>query len=119
MDSDLIKIQTCFSGVSTTIDPIRDISLDLGPVTEGGRQPTSLFECLEKYTKAEHLGETRMCPHCGSNQESTKQFTLKTLPIVVSFHLKRCLSSEEVKLDNQISNWQTWTSLLMSINNKW
>lgn len=92
-----MKIQTCFSGVSTTIDPIKDFSLDLGPVTVGGRQPTSLYECLEKFTRAEHLGSTRiMCSNCGSYQESTKQLTLKTLPIVVSFHLKRFLRSEEV-----------------------
>lgn len=85
-----------FSGVSTKIEPIKDFSLDLGPVTGGERQPTSLFECLEKYTKAEHLGSTRMCSNCGSYQESTKQLTLKTLPIVVSFHLKRFLSSKGV-----------------------
>lgn len=100
MACDLIEIQTCFSGVSTKIDPIKDFSLDLGPVTLGERQPTSLYECLEKYTKAEHLGSTRMCSNCGSYQESTKQLTLKTLPIVVSFHLKRFLRSEEVSLFN-------------------
>lgn len=93
----LIKTQPCFSGVSTTIDPIKDFSLDLGAVNLGGRRPTSLYECLEKFTRAEHLGPTRiMCSNCGSYQESTKQLTLKTLPIVVSFHLKRLLRSVEV-----------------------
>lgn len=101
MRIDLTSIQTCFSSVSTKIDPIRDFNLDLDPMTEGGQQPTSLYECLEKYTKAEHLG--RICPRCGSEEESTKQCTLKTLPIVVSFHLKRCSRSGEVKIDMLIN----------------
>lgn len=90
--------KTCSSGVSTTIDPIKDFSLDLGPVTLGGRQPSSLHECLDRFTRAEHLGIKIMCSNCGSYQESTKQLTLKTLPIVVSFHLKRFQHSNEVSL---------------------
>lgn len=83
-----MKIRTCFSGVSTTIDPIKDFSIDLGSVAAGQR--TSLYECLEKYTRAEHLGATLiMCSNCESYQMWTKQLTLKTLPIVVTFHLKR------------------------------
>lgn len=93
-----MKYRVLYSGVSTTIDPIWDFSLDLGPVTLGGRPPSSLVDCLERFTRAEHLGENAkiMCSSCQSYQESTKQFTMKTLPIVISFHLKRFQHMKEV-----------------------
>lgn len=84
-----------FSGVSTTIDPFWDISLDLGPSASSSisdsSTPTSLLDCLERFTRAEHLGSTAKikCNNCESYQESTKQLTMKQLPIVASFHLKR------------------------------
>lgn len=86
------------SGVSTTIDPIWDFSLDLGPVTFGGRPPSSLVDCLERFTRAEDLGLDAkiMCSNCKSYQVSTKQLTMKTLPIVVTFHLKRFEHFNEV-----------------------
>uniref|UniRef100_A0A0B7A1L4 Ubiquitin carboxyl-terminal hydrolase n=2 Tax=Arion vulgaris TaxID=1028688 RepID=A0A0B7A1L4_9EUPU len=123
------------NNVSTTIDPIWDISLDLGPgyihslpvlpttataaqnrntvpsstsqstsSTElshsptpgftnspGNYEPTSLVECLKRFTKTEHLGNSAKikCSKCHSYQESTKQLTMKKLPIVACFHLKR------------------------------
>lgn len=92
-----ISFDNC-SGVSTTVDPFWDISLDLGPspstkVTTGsgtGSIPTSLQDCLERFTRAEHLGSSAKikCSRCLSYQESTKQLTMKKLPIVASFHLK-------------------------------
>ncbi|XP_074040933.1 ubiquitin carboxyl-terminal hydrolase nonstop [Leptinotarsa decemlineata] len=97
LQSDLV-CQEC-NGVSTKIDPIWDFSLDLGPVTLGGRQPSSLYECLERFTRAEHLGSKAkiLCSNCQTYQESTKQFTMKTLPIVVSFHLKRFQHLNEIE----------------------
>ncbi|XP_025096651.1 ubiquitin carboxyl-terminal hydrolase 22-like isoform X2 [Pomacea canaliculata] len=144
------------NNVSTTIDPIWDISLDLGPgpgpspscaaaaaaaaaaansatstaatatatagVEAGGvsvgntasavsdstttanlspasgftnspsnYEPTSLTECLKRFTRPEHLGNSAKikCSNCHSYQESTKQLTLKKSPIVACFHLKR------------------------------
>jgi len=102
-------------GVSTTVDPFWDISLDLGPSpnskmgnspnSHSGRAPelglgskdssistpTSLLDCLERFTRPEHLGSSAKikCSRCLSYQESTKQLTMKKLPIVASFHLKR------------------------------
>ncbi|XP_050502753.1 ubiquitin carboxyl-terminal hydrolase nonstop isoform X1 [Diabrotica virgifera virgifera] len=97
LQSDLV-CKRC-NGVSTTIDPIWDFSLDLGPVTLGGRQPSSLHECLDRFTRAELLEnkEKTFCSNCQSHEESTKQFTMKTLPIVVCFHLKRFQHTNEVK----------------------
>ena len=105
------------SGVSTTVDPFWDISLDLGAspsakvgngssnssstgsggTAGSGRErkdslsaPTSLVDCLERFTRPEHLGSSAKikCSRCSSYQESTKQLTMKKLPIVASFHLK-------------------------------
>jgi len=100
--NDWINYKLVFiSGVSTTVDPFWDISLDLGPspsskisATTNNKQsndvPTSLIDCLERFTRAEHLGSSAKikCSRCLSYQESTKQLTMKKLPVVASFHLK-------------------------------
>ncbi|CAB3372912.1 Hypothetical predicted protein [Cloeon dipterum] len=85
---------TSCSGVSTTIDPFWDISLDLGTTPATGdtsKVPKSLLDCLERFTRPEHLGSSAKikCSSCQSYQESTKQLTMKKLPVVASFHLKR------------------------------
>ena len=55
LQSDVV-CQTCKS-VSTTIDPFWDISLDLPTVlTKDQTTPISLHDCLERFTKPEHLG---------------------------------------------------------------
>jgi len=132
---------TCFAcqGVSTTIDPFWDISLDLGNIgytispsknsssqnqksslntsssiedissqdsdmssqstPETTTVPQSLMACLESFTRPERLGsEAKIrCSHCHSYQESTKQLTMRKLPIVVCFHLKRFEHSKKSK----------------------
>ncbi|VEN36958.1 unnamed protein product [Callosobruchus maculatus] len=93
LQSDLV-CQNC-NVVSTTIDPLWDFSLDLGPVTLDGKQPTSLKAVLERFTRAELLRV--MCSNCGTYQESTKRLTMKTLPVVISFHLKRFQHSKKIK----------------------
>ena len=101
--------QVC-KGVSTTIDPFWDISLDLPAIADGST--ISLDFCLNRFTQAEHLGsmskircdnhvkarrlslilcaiDNFRCSKCNSHQESTKQLTMQKLPVVASFHLKR------------------------------
>jgi ubiquitin carboxyl-terminal hydrolase 22/27/51 len=89
LQSDVV-CQSC-NGVSTTIDPFWDISLDLGEAHQGYGPPKSLVHCLERFTRAEHLGSNAKikCSSCKSYQESTKQLSMRTLPVVASFHLKR------------------------------
>lgn len=89
LQSDVV-CQSC-KGVSTTIDPFWDISLDLGEVQQGWGPPKTLLDCLERFTQAEHLGSNAKikCSSCQTYQESTKQLTMRSLPIVASFHLKR------------------------------
>lgn len=45
---------------------------------------------LLRFTRPEHLGSSAKikCSGCHSYQESTKQLTMKKLPIVACFHLK-------------------------------
>ncbi|RZF47816.1 hypothetical protein LSTR_LSTR013141, partial [Laodelphax striatellus] len=54
----------------------------------GGGGSVSLDECLEQFTRAEHLGSIR-CNNCDADQQQTKQLTVQKLPVVVCFHLKR------------------------------
>ncbi|KAM9181434.1 LOW QUALITY PROTEIN: ubiquitin carboxyl-terminal hydrolase 51 [Dugong dugon] len=103
-----VTCQAC-QGVSTTIDPCWDISLDLpgscatftsqspertdSTVNRNHHIPEipSLTDCLQWFTRPEHLGSSAKikCSSCQSYQESTKQLTMKKLPIVACFHLKR------------------------------
>ena len=43
-----------------------------------------------RFTRPEHLGSAAKikCSNCDVNQESTKQLTMKKLPLVACFHLK-------------------------------
>ncbi|MGH0119587.1 UNVERIFIED_CONTAM: hypothetical protein FKN15_056855 [Acipenser sinensis] len=104
-------------GVSTTIDPFWDISLDLpgsstpfwplSPGSDGSAVngeshasgTTTLTDCLRRFTRPEHLGSSAKikCSGCHSYQESTKQLTMKKLPIVACFHLKRFEHSAKLR----------------------
>ncbi|EEC05782.1 ubiquitin-specific protease, putative [Ixodes scapularis] len=90
LQSDVV-CQSC-KGVSTTIDPFWDISLDLGPSSHLQQlMPHPGWQTLHLFTRPEHLGSSAKirCGQCQSYQESTKQLTMKKLPVVCSFHLKR------------------------------
>lgn len=61
--------------------------------------PKSLVDCLRRFTRPERLGsEAKIkCSQCQTYQESTKQLTMKKLPIVVCFHFKRFEHSKKSK----------------------
>ncbi|CAJ0965323.1 unnamed protein product [Ranitomeya imitator] len=54
---------------------------------------------LNRFTRPEHLGSSAKikCSGCHSYQESTKQLTMKKLPIVACFHLKRFEHSAKLR----------------------
>lgn len=87
LQSDIV-CQKC-KGVSTTIEPIWDFALDLVPGA------LTLVECLKHFTKAELLDNFSMCESCGLPRQVTKQLSIKTLPTVVTFQLKRFKKSDE------------------------
>jgi len=74
------------SFVSTAFDPFFDISLELSDADE----VITLTDCLTRFTNTEKLGfeEKIKCRACQSYQESTKQLSMKQIPIVICFHLK-------------------------------
>jgi len=82
--------------VSTTVDPYWDISLELLSGLQS-LDPSmlnverTLSECLENFVRPENLGcnSKIKCDNCGTYEESTKQLTLRKLPIIACFHLKR------------------------------
>lgn len=114
LQSDVV-CQAC-NGVSTTIDPFWDISLDLGEAQNQGYggPPKSLIDCLERFTRAEHLGSSAKikCSSCKTYQESTKQLSMRTLPIVASFHLKRFEHSSLVRVNGLWSIGSTHRALI-------
>ncbi|KAL8136077.1 hypothetical protein AgCh_010613 [Apium graveolens] len=100
---------------STTYDPCVDISLDLEPNHGGQTKTTSakshtscngepvatnasqisgtstLIGCLKSFTRPERLGPDQkfFCQQCKVRQESLKQMSIRKLPLVYCFHIKR------------------------------
>eukprot|EP00045_Choanoeca_perplexa_P008253 m.76026 g.76026 ORF g.76026 m.76026 type:complete len:606 (-) comp14420_c0_seq1:134-1951(-) len=91
-----VRCSSC-QDVSTTIDPFWDLSLGIWhPAVEAVASSTpaatpSLLDCLQAFTKSELLGEDALvnCERCGSRQQAVKRLTLRSLPVVLCFHLKR------------------------------
>jgi len=90
---------TICRSVSTKVEQFTEISLNISSHTDTQTinsdsqiQILSLVDCLEQFTRAEHLGSTVKieCSKCNMQQESTKQLTVNKLPIVICFHLKVC-----------------------------
>lgn len=98
---------------STTYDPCVDISLDLEPnqSVKGGpskshhscngetdplnlglnSRKSTLTGCLDRFTRPERLGPDQkfFCQQCQVRQESLKQMSIRKLPLVSCFHIKR------------------------------
>lgn len=85
LQSDLTCLQC--ANVTETLDPFLDISLDLGPALG----PLHLTECLQRFTHPEHLPVgSYICANCNmAHSEISKQLTIRTLPTVLTIHLKR------------------------------
>lgn len=83
VQSDLV-CQSC-SNISTRVEPIMDISLDIpDPST-----PANLYQCLNNFMTTEILASKINCSSCNSYQKVTKQLTLNTLSLVIVIQLKR------------------------------
>jgi len=101
--------------ISTRVDPIYDISLDVrqpsdhGEVSAPGASPTtqSLGLALDRYTAPERLvhDERPFCTRCQKHSEALKQCSFAKLPPVVCFHLKRFqqTSTTILKIDHPVS----------------
>ncbi|XP_028787962.1 ubiquitin C-terminal hydrolase 22-like [Neltuma alba] len=116
---------------STTYDPCVDISLDLEPNQGGSAKMTTttskdscngesdcmkpgqtcgtstLRGCLEQFTRAERLGSDQkfFCQQCQVRQESLKQMSIRKLPLVSCFHIKRFEHSSTRKMSRKVDRY--------------
>lgn len=116
---------------STTYDPCVDISLDLEPNHAGPAKaaPTrssysvnnqadrmnpaqktgssTLVGCLDRFTRPERLGSDQkfFCQQCQVRQESLKQMSIRKLPLVSCFHIKRFEHSPIRKMSKKIDRY--------------
>lgn len=88
-----IKCQSC-ENVSSKIDIINDIPLYFS-MDRKGKYPTNitLMACLEQFGHIEFLNDLD-CTNCKTKKFSSKQLTLKHLPMVLCIILKRFGPSE-------------------------
>ncbi|KAK7330036.1 hypothetical protein VNO77_24221 [Canavalia gladiata] len=116
---------------STTYDPCIDISLDLEPNQGGSTKMASatanhscngeadcmnssqncgtstLMGCLERFTRAERLGSDQkfFCQQCQVRQETLKQMSIRKLPLVSCFHIKRFEHSSTRKMSRKVDRY--------------
>lgn len=112
---------------STTFEPCMDISLDLDAghnnslsvanpklhVRNGERnlagmnsKVSTLMRCLERFTRAERLDAEQkfFCERCKERQESLKQMSIRRLPLVSCFHIKRFEHSSVKKMSRKVDH---------------
>ncbi|KAG4930108.1 hypothetical protein JHK86_047069 [Glycine max] len=116
---------------STTYDPCIDISLDLEPNQGGSTKITTassnhscngepdcmnssqncgtstLMGCLKRFTRAERLGSDQkfFCRQCQVRQETLKQMSIRKLPLVSCFHIKRFEHSSTRKMSRKVDRY--------------
>ncbi|XP_072974451.1 ubiquitin C-terminal hydrolase 22-like [Typha angustifolia] len=112
---------------STTYDPCVDISLDLDSGQNSINGTTSklhlrngekdlpslscgvstLMRCLERFTRPERLDSEQkfFCQRCKERQESLKQMSIRRLPLVTCFHIKRFEHSSIKKMSKKVNRF--------------
>ncbi|TCD65249.1 hypothetical protein EIP91_002957 [Steccherinum ochraceum] len=82
-----VKCERC-GNVTTTTDPMLDISLDLK--SKGGEvgQEYTLASCLRRFTHPEKLSAYN-CVKCSKTTPASKRLSIRKLPPVLSFQFKR------------------------------
>lgn len=85
-----ITCQSCES-VTTKIDPMMDISLEIGLHRKQGLGSSNinLYDCLDAYTRQENLDEKYLCQYCGVKSAAHKSMSIKSLPPTLAIQLKR------------------------------
>ncbi|OJA12768.1 hypothetical protein AZE42_07914 [Rhizopogon vesiculosus] len=116
--------------VTSTIDPMLDISLELRTKSGEAAGDNTLASCLRRYTKAEKLGAREYsCSKCTkASHEAVKRLSIRTLPPVLSFQFKRFehktsgkAASQKIDAPIRIPvtiNMAPYTTLAMSMTGK-
>lgn len=101
---------------STKFDPCVDISLHLEPrsssthrSTKAGKvnEMSTLIGCLDHFTRPEKLGSDQKlyCQNCQMKQSSLKQMSIRRLPLVLCFHIKRFEHSSIRKMSRKVDQY--------------
>lgn len=67
---------------------------------------STLMRCLERFTRAERLDAEQkfFCERCSERQESLKQMSIRRLPLVSCFHIKRFEHSSVKKVSRKVDH---------------
>ncbi|KAL5558255.1 hypothetical protein UlMin_034466 [Ulmus minor] len=113
-----VTCMTC-GFTSTTYDPCVDISLNLDSsnfsmnvankaAKPSESSPTStLLGCLDFFTRPEKLGSDQKlyCEKCQERRDSSKQLSIRRLPLVLCLHIKRFEHSIIRKMSRKIDSY--------------
>ncbi|CAH2073176.1 unnamed protein product [Thlaspi arvense] len=117
-----VTCTTCGS-TSTTYDPFIDISLTLDSAkglspadcrkNRNSGEPSvkpamaTLSGCLDFFTRSEKLGPDQKlnCQSCGEKRESSKQMSIRRLPLLLCLHVKRFEHSLTRKTSRKIDSY--------------
>lgn len=114
-----VTCMTC-GFTSTTYDPYVDISLNLDTsnysMTDVAKKPikpnesssiSTLLGCLDLFTRPEKLGSDQKlyCQNCQERQDSSKQMSIRRLPLVLCLHIKRFEHSLISKMSRKIDRY--------------
>jgi ubiquitin carboxyl-terminal hydrolase 22/27/51 len=86
------SLQQTVGDDSLTPPPLATLASDAAAAMEIEEDECNLHACLRRFTQAERLGsaEAFRCQGCNNTyQDSTKQLSMQSLPLVLCFHLKR------------------------------
>lgn len=88
-----VKCSNC-DVVSSKIDPIEDIGLEVIPSSRRSSSPSSsslvdVTAALEKFVATERLDSGYKCESCGKIGQATKSTSLASIPPLLTLHLKR------------------------------
>lgn len=75
--------------VTETIDPLIDLSLEIGHLKKAGTKHPTLYDCLDLFTKDEKLDVMYTCQYCSTKSRATKSLKIKRFSPVVAIQLKR------------------------------
>ncbi|KAF2000480.1 ubiquitin carboxyl-terminal hydrolase-like protein 22 [Amniculicola lignicola CBS 123094] len=100
--------------VTTALDPYMDLSLDVRNQAKkrklnsnaGNEAVLDLRDCMTNFTNREKLAAAEyICRKCDSQQNATKQLSIKQLPPVLPIHLKRFehTKSTSSKIETRVS----------------
>lgn len=84
------------------------------PTSDAATPSVTLAECLQRFTRPEKLGRTERahCATCQNLCDVVKQLSIRTLPAVICFHLKRFEQGPTLKHSHKIDTHVSFPDVL-------